>query len=132
MLKQFGRRTNAGRAVLALLLSAPLLNAGAALAHAPDAGTRSRIVETGDLDLHSAEGRRERDRRVLDAARQVCRPDAGFERYHFHFVPPCIREAVRTAQRVAVADCPSPAEKFGLRCIVSLAARDRDSGVSSN
>lgn len=59
-----------------ITIAAPLLLAGAAALNATPAlaqgSARAAIVQTADLDLSSSQGRAALERRLVQAARQVC------------------------------------------------------------
>lgn len=59
-------------ALFALALIASVATITPAVAEASEPQTVSSIVHTADLDLSSANGRQELDRRIVQAAREVC------------------------------------------------------------
>lgn len=59
-------------ALFALALIATATTVTPTVAQASDPATVSSIVQTADLDLASSDGRRELDRRIARAARDVC------------------------------------------------------------
>ncbi len=72
----------------------------AALPHSAQAGVESnhatRIVTTRDLDLSRADHRKVLQRRIRDAATDVCRE---LNRSHVDATQQCIEHSIRTAQQ---------------------------------
>lgn len=80
----------------ALFGAALLLAVPAAATAQSDAQPRQRVVRTSDLDLFTANGRMELDRRIARAARAVC-------------------SDVRSTSRIAESSCLDAAMASGLR-----------------
>ena len=59
-------------ALASALITTAVIRAAPALAEAPAAQTNVSLVRTADLDLSSDAGRRQLDRRLARAAREVC------------------------------------------------------------
>ena len=85
--------------LFALALSAATLALNAAVALEPV--TATSIVRTADLDLSSANGERELDRRIVQAAREVCGEASNVDLEGKNAVRQCRDEtvAVAAAQR---------------------------------
>ena len=86
---------------LALIASAAATTPTAAAA---EAVTLTSIVETADLDLSSADGQRELDRRIVQAAREVCGEASNVDVEG--------RNAVRACRDAAVADASARREQL--------------------
>ncbi len=59
-------------ALASALITTAAIKAAPALAETPTAETNVSLVRTADLDLGSRAGRRQLDRRLANAAREVC------------------------------------------------------------
>lgn len=78
----------------AFLLAGPPAGAEAA---DPSLGALTHVVQTRDLDLFSAEGRRTLDRRIAAAARLVCQREDNLATRIIHH--DCRKAAMETAHR---------------------------------
>ena len=91
-------------ALVSALITIGVIKAAPALAEAPATQTNISLVRTADLDLRSAEGQRKLDRRLAQAASEVCGTASDADVAGKNYVRKCRDETLAKArgQREAI------------------------------
>ena len=91
------------------LITAVGIKAAPALAEAPEAQTFVSVVQTADLDLGSADGKRALEQRVARAAREVCGTASDVDLVGQNKVRQCRHDTIARAagERDALLAAPS-------------------------